>query len=251
MNVQLKIPTNWNQLNDLQLKKIATYFHVDMQPVVYDYYIFRTLLNVRWWQFLKKWKLKKTLKTVSLPDLKIHYDWVYNSLNLTRFIPKITLRKNIKTTVVLYAPADRINNLTADEFAHAEDLFLGWYDKKDLEYLVYLTAVLYREKDAKGKRIAFDKSELEQRAAALTSMDTQIFYATFLSYAGCRNYLIEQFPTIFPKSDGPQTPPKSSGFGKLILELSGKKFGTYQQTKATNIYTFLSDLELELKKIPK
>jgi hypothetical protein len=219
-----------------------------MNPVVFDYYILVSLLDVRWWQLRKKWKLKKTLQNALLSDLKTHYDWMYNSLDLTRFIPRIKLKKILKTKTVLYPPGDRINNLTADEFAHAEDLFLGWYNSKDLEYLVYLTALLYRELDQNGKRIPFDKSELESRAAVLSKIDTRILYAIFLSYAGCRNYLAEQFPTIFPKPESPQKPPKSSGFGKLILELSGKKFGTYMETTSTNIYTFLSDLELELKK---
>lgn len=152
----------------------------------------------------------------------------------------------------MHAPADRITNLTVNEFAHADDLYLGWFKTKDFEYLQYLAAVLYRELDANGKRVVFDKTELDARAQQWKKIDKPTLLAIALSYQGCRSYLTAQFPIVFPKPtpNNKSKTPRNSGFGKLVLYMSGGKFGTHNETKNTNIYTFLSEFEEQLKKKP-
>lgn len=245
MTINLKIPTSWNDLNIRQLKKIAGYFHSDLSGVLFDSKLFLVLLNVRWWQFLKQWKALKTIKNVGFSSLKEHYNWLHSSINLTTFIPSIKTKSK-----KLHAPADRINNLTVNEFSHADDLFLGWHTTQDFEYLHYLAAVLYRELDENGKRVPFDKTELDKRAKQLSKLDKQTLLAISLSYQGSRSYMISQFPVVFPKPKGKTKTPRNSGFGKLVLHLSGGKFGTHNETKNTNVYTFLSEFEEQLKKKP-
>lgn len=243
MTINLKIPESWNDLNTRQLKKIAQLSHSNVSGVLFDYKVFLTLLDVRWWQFLKNLKALKTVKSATFSHIKEHYSWLQSSLGLTTFIPTIKTKKK-----VLHAPSDRINNLTVDEFAHADDLYLRWYNAKDFEYLQYLAAVLYRELDKNGKRVPFDKTELDDRAKKLSKIDKQTLLAISLSYQGSSSYIYTQFPTVFPKPKGKTKTPKNSGFGKLILYLSGGKFGTHNETKSTNVYTFLSEFEEQLKK---
>ena len=244
MTINIKIPTSWNELDNWQLKQIAKYSHSNMSGVLFDYKIFLVLLNVRWCQIYKRWKALKVFQNIPLQTLKEQYSWLYSDLNLTKFIPSIKI-KNKK----LFAPADRLTNITVDEFAHADDLFLGWYNSQDFEYLQFLTAVLYRENNNKGKRITFDKTELESKAK-LIKIDKKTLLTIALSYQGSRNYLIAQFPLVFPKPKKNTKAPLNSGFGKLILHLSGGKFGTYNETKNTNIYTFLAEFEEQLKNKP-
>ena len=245
MTINLKIPESWNDLNAWQLKKIAAYSHSNLSGDIFDYKVFLVLLNIRWWQFRKKWKAQKTIRNAGFSSLKEHYTWLQSDLNLTTFIPKIKVK-----SINWHAPSDRINNLTIDEFSHAEDLYLGWFNSKDIEYLQYLAAVLYREKDAKKKRIIFDKTELNSRAKSLANLHPQTLLAILLSYQGSRAYVFSQFPTVFPKPKGKSKPPKTSGFGKLVLHFSGGKFGTHNETKTTNLYTFLSEFENQLKNKP-
>lgn len=245
MTINLKTPESWNDLNIRQLKKIAAILHANLSGVFFDYRMFIALLGVRWWQFVKKWKALKTIRNVGFSSLKEHYNWLYSSCSLTTFIP--TIKTKSKT---LHAPADRIYNLTVNEFSHADDLYLGWFKTQDFEYLQYLAAVLYREIGKDGKRVAFDKTELEARAKYLSKIDQQTLLAISLSYQGSRSYMIAQFPIVFPKPKGKAKPPNNSGFGKLVLHLSGGKFGTHNETKNTNVYTFLSEFEEQLKKKP-
>ena len=245
MTINLKIPESWNNLNVRQLKKIAGFSLLNLPTVLYDYKVFVSLFDVRWWQFLKKWKVLKIIKNVGFSDLKEHYKWLYSDIGLTTFIPVIKTK-----TKKLYAPANRINNLTVDEFAHADDLYLKWINSKDLEYLQYLAAVLYRELDEKGKRLAFDKNELDHRASQLKKIDKRLLFAISMSFQGARSYMIAQFPIVFPKPKGKTKTPQNSGFGRLILNLSGGKFGTHNETKNTNVYIFLSEFEEQLTKKP-
>ena len=244
MTINLTIPTTWNDLSDNQLKRLAGVFH-SKKNKIQDVLVFFTLLNIKWWQFRKAYKASIVLKNVGISELKKHYNFIYKKQERTKFISCFKIKNK-----QLFAPNERITNLTVDEFAHAEDLYLGWHKTKDIEYLQYLTAVLYREKDTKGKRLVFDKTELEERAKALRKTDKNIFLATALTYQGCREYLYTQFPKVFPVNNKKQQAPNSSGFGKLILHLSGAKFGAHNETKNTNVYTFLSEFEEQLKNQP-
>jgi len=245
MTINLKIPASWNALNDRQLKELAKVCHAKHSGVVLEYKLFIILLDIRFWELKKRWKAVKTIGQVGFSTLKQSYNWLNNELNVTRFISK--LRVNGQN---LYAPSQRITNLTVNEFAHADDLYLGWHNTKDFEYLQYLAAVLYREKDASGKRPIFDKTELELRAKKLSRLNTKTLLAIGLSYQGCRLYLVSQFPLVFPKSTQQKRTPRNSGFGKLVLHLSGGKFGTHNETKNTNVYTFLEDFQEQLKSKP-
>ncbi|MFL0067856.1 hypothetical protein V2605_03910 [Tenacibaculum maritimum] len=244
MTININIPTNWNNLTERQLKKLASIFHSEKNKIQ-DVLVLFILLNIRWWQFKKIFNVSKVLRNVGISELKKNYVFLYEKQERTKFINSIKVKGKR-----LFSPNERITNLNVDEFAHAEDLYLGWHKTKDIEYLQYLTAVLYREKDEKGKRLLFDKTELEERAKALSKINKPILLATAITYQGCREYLYTQFPVVFPKTTKKQKTPNSSGFGKLILHLSGAKFGSHNETKRTNVYTFLSEFEEQLKKEP-
>lgn len=245
MKKTINIPTSWNELSDYQLKKIAGIMYGN-QGKLTDVRIFFTLLNIRWWNFLKKKTARIILRNVSLSELKKHYFFIYENQKRANFIKSFKAKNK-----TFYAPGDRINNLTVDEFSHTEDLYLGWMRTQNIEFLHYLTAVLYRVKGKDGKRVLFDKTTLESDAKALSKIDKNRFYATLITYQGCREHLYAQFPIVFPKSTSKNPKvPNSSGFGKLALHLSGKKFGTHQETISTNIYVFLSEFEEQLKNQP-
>lgn len=242
MKLKLNIATNWNELTDTQLKKIAKIFYAS-KGKTQDILIFFAIINARFWQLKKIFISVIALKTHTITEFKKHYAFLYETQKRTVFLKQIKTKNKI-----LLPPADRLTNITVDEFAHAEDLFLGWYRTKNIEYLQFLTALLYRENTAAGKRTYFDKNELEKRFKALGKTNENVFLTTAIIYQGCREYLYTRFPVVFPKTEDKQTVPKKSGFGELILEVSGGKFGSFNETKSTNIYTFLADFENKLKK---
>lgn len=246
MTIKINIPSSWNECNDWQIYRIASIMYSGLQGLQFDYLILRALMQVKWFHLIKLWKLKRLLSSTTFPDLKQFYAWLYEETNLTVFHPKIIQLKGIH----FHAPADRLSNINADEFAHADDLFVEWYNTKKLVYLQYMAAVLYAEVDEKGKRIPFDKELLEAKAKRFKKVKRSHLLAISLAYIGCRSHLAPQFPHVFPKKKGEQpkqTKLQSSGFGKVSLHLAGGKFGSYNETKATNIYTFLAEYNELLK----
>jgi len=244
MKVEIVLPNSWNELTLKQLKKIASICFNNETGIVFDNKVFLILLNIKWWQILKKRKAIIVKNNIAFTDLKKEYNWIYSTLNLTKFPNSIKLKKT-----KLFAPHDRLTNLNINEFAHLEDLYLGWHNTKNFDYLHYITAILYRE-NTNNKRTIFDKTELQKRSENLKNIDRKKLLAILLCYQGSRNYLTSQFPLVFHKPEKKKKTPQKSGFGKIILHLSGKKFGNYKETCNTNVYTFLSEFTEQLKTNP-
>ncbi|NKI28270.1 hypothetical protein HCG49_17080 [Arenibacter sp. 6A1] len=243
MAIKITIPQKWNDLQPRQIKKLAWLFGTEKSSKTIDLMIFFVLVDVRWWQFRKYRKVYKVLKAIGISGLKEHYAWVYEKTDLTIFVPikKLKGRK-------MFPPADRMTNATIDEFAHADDLAIGFYNTKDLEYLQYLAAVLYRELGSDNKRLPFFKEDLEERAKWFKKLSPKTLLAIYLCYQGSRDNLVNMNPIVFPKTKNKtKREVSSSGLGKLILSFSGGKFGTYNETKNTNVYTFFSEFEEQFK----
>jgi hypothetical protein len=246
--IKIKIPQSWNELSDRQLKRISLILHSELTGKYFDFMILKALMNLRWFYLWKRIKLNVLIYSTSLDEIKKYYPWLSDELGLTTFLTKIWLKKE-----ELFPPADRLSNFTIDEFAHADDLFLGWCRTKNFEYLQYLAALLYREKNDEGKRVPFDKQELDSRASAMSRLSIPTLLAVLICYQGNRTHLVAQFPIAFPKpkKDAKKKKvPTTSGFGKVVLHFSGGKFGNYIETKDTNVYTFLSEYEEQIKLNP-
>lgn len=219
MNISLTIPTEWNELNTRQLKKVAWAITTTKKSRLMDALLFFALLDIRWWQLRKLRHATIVIKNVSIKRLKEHFNWVYQKTDLTIFIPSVKVGKT-----TYHAPASRITDISIDEFAHADDLFIGWSNTYDIEYLQYLAAVLYTQKDQEGNRRIFNKNLLETKAATFKNVNKKTLFAILLSYQGNRNYLVSQFPVVFPQNTRKtKKAMKSNGFGKLILAISSQK----------------------------
>lgn len=243
MIVKFELPKDWNDLDSWQLRNFSWLLHSGKKGHLFDFYALKTLLKLRWSNLRGFWKFFVLLRQVSLSDIKEHYQWVYNSTNLTKFIPFIKAKKQR-----LYSPSQHLYNLTIDEFSYAEDFYLGWLKTNDIEYIQYLTAVLYREFSSFGKRSGFDYQEIEYRASQLTKLDIKTLLSIVKSYEGCRFSLANKFPAVF-SSDHKKSAkiPLSSGFKKVILSLSGGKFGPHKHTKEINLYVFLHEYSSLIK----
>lgn len=243
MTINLHIPQSWNELKPNQLKRISYLLHKGYETKMLKILLFISLLNLKWYQFLKQYKVYLVFKTVPISELTNHFKFIYIKTDLTTFIP---INKKGWDS-----PADRLGNITIDELAHADDAYLKYHHTKNIEYLRLLTAVLYRETTGYGLRKPFIKEELTSMLKALKKIDNKSLLAIMRSYQGCRNHIENKFPKIFPKRKNKTKKKKSlaapsSQFSKIILELTGGKFGNYKETASTNAYLFLADFTNKL-----
>lgn len=241
MEIKLRYATSWNDLSPKQLQRICYCMHTYTGKML-DLSLFLALVDVRFWQLKKLVKVCFVLLNVPVSELKKTYLFLYTKADLTTFIPVVT-----STKTKLYAPSDRLGNITINELAHADDAFLRYLDTKNIYYLRFLTAVLYREQQEYNIREPFIKNELDARIEALKNLKEPFLLAVFRSYQGCRALLPGKFKQVFTGS-AKKNAKKQTGsqFQQLILELTNDKFGNYEQTANTNAMLFLGNLNKKI-----
>lgn len=238
--INITLPKSWNELTERQLEKIASLFYTRKADRIFHLQVFMILANVRWWQFRKAVRLYAVVKDVPLSELQKHYAFIYGANDRTAF-PEYMITKQD----AFFSPMARLVNLTAEEFAMAEDLHALWYKERHRKALEYLAAVLYST--APNIRPPFEKNELEIKAALFSTVPMEKLLAMELAYAGCKNYIVGRFPKAFPKRiTNVPNKGKKYGFGKVVLNMAGGKFGDHEKTRRTNIYTFLEEFEENL-----
>ncbi|WP_417365572.1 hypothetical protein [Flavobacterium beibuense] len=232
--IKINIPASWNELKDQQLEQIALIFNTLQPGVLFDVAILRILIN-------NEGKLNTLLQEVPLSVLRGYYSSLYTDANRTAFVKQWKINGN-----VYHSPGDRINNLTIDEFAIVEDLQMKWLKEKDRTYLEYMAAVLYVPKF--GKRPDFDKLLLEEKAKEFKEVPIEKLLAMEIAFRGCKFHMEKRFPLVYPKRVGKKKSKADNyGFSKVILQMSGLKFGTHEETKRTNVYTFHEEFQENLK----
>ncbi|EKB02666.1 hypothetical protein HMPREF9711_03128 [Myroides odoratimimus CCUG 3837] len=226
MQIDLKIPSKWDELTDWQLKKIAAM--IGKNGPAFNFMTWLYLNQVKWWQFKKAYQLKIVMNQVPMSELRNHFNWVYTNVDRTIF-PKHNK---------YVAPMDRLVNLTIEEFAVADDLNNMYLIKKDISYLRLLVAVLYKEKGE-----VYDHLQLENNVKRFKKEKKDFLLAVHIAFNGCKKGIVEKYKHIYPKIKVQQKSNKKAGLLDVVLKMSGQKFGTYQETKTTLVHTFLNELE--------
>ena len=247
MKLKITIPQTWNSCTDAQLKKLALLINSGITGNHFDLKCFKILINASWWQLYKKALHRCILSYEPIPKIKADFDFIYKSNTLTRFPKLQPINKQ-----QYFPPLPQISNLSIGEMAIADDLHIKWRATQDIECLYYLAATLYVNQEQ--PRPPFDKNDLSFKEPLFRNLSMCELLVIEQAFHGCKEHLAKKFPMVFPTKNQPKyavtlnlSKGKSSQFPKLILELSGGKFGTHEQTSRTNCYTFLAEFENLLK----
>lgn len=235
MKINIEIPKSWNELSDSQFLKLAKLVYSGTTGKYFDLATIKILLNIRWYQFRKSNNVTYMFSQIPMRELKKHFEFIYKANDRTIFPAEIN---------GYFSPLNKITNLTAEEFSVADDLHIKWRKTKDLDCLIHLAAVLYSK--TKQPRESFDKNNLPEKIKHFKKVSLPVLLCVELAYFGCKNNLVKRFPKAFPERVK-KTSNSKYGFGKVILQMAGGKFGNHEQTKTTNIYTFLEEFNENLK----
>ena len=110
------------------------------------------------------------------------------SLNMgfTRnFVPHLAV-KNVRTW---YGPADALTDCTFLEYKDAGTYYRTYLKTNDESDLNRLVAVLYRPKDWRGNKIAYNADLIESRATKIVDVPLAKRFAIFLFFQSIENYL--------------------------------------------------------------
>ena len=182
-----------------------------------------------------------------------NFAWLNESIS----IPDLLIKSFRIGFTRYYGPQERLSNMTADEFKHAELFNQKLLEEKNDKWLHLLLATLWREKSSTYNpcdiRKPFNEfDELERRASKFKSLPHKIKIACLLNYYGMRNsYLNEEIPKfVFDKSSDEST--DEQNYDVLLMRISESQvFGNYYFVKNTFIHDIiehLSDLKVRHQK---
>lgn len=250
MKIKINLPKSWNELSTFQLERMALLFHTGSPGAKFDVNIFLILANCRWYTFLRNYRVMLILKNVPVSELRKFYAFIYKENNRTNFAPSILpIKERLKFWKHLRPPGQQLLNITAEEFAALEDFHKLWLQHKkeaDRNVLEYMAAVLYQARNRQ-----YDKLELPELAKRFNQVPFSKLLAMELVYFGSKNAIVKRFKDAFKKGGKTKAGGKQYGFGKVILNAAGGKFGTHKETRQTNIYIFLEEFEENLKQVKK
>ena len=240
MKINLNIPQSWNELNQKQFERIALLFSTAEPSLIRDIKLLKILVDAKWWQLKKKANLRLFLFQVPSSEWKGFIEFLLKENNRTHFIPVIKVGKK-----TYFAPADRIQNLDAEEFSVADDLHIRFRETQNPEYLQYLFHVLYSETE---ERKPFDKNKLEKQINKKVPMATLVI--TEMTYFGCKNYIANKFKKAFPKPTKKEKGTRK-GFGKVIQAMAKGDLSKLPIIERTNIYKFMQQFQDDIEEYNK
>lgn len=259
--ISFSVTENWSELNHSQLLYISAHWQAwqmlikHKQPLQYA--------KAKLFVFLIVGKTAQEIKEITQLLSQADFEELdLNLLSLTNFIfEKIDFTKNIFPSVKiswfkkLYGPADKLANISIIEFSYALNYYNLYNKTANESNLDLLIACLYRPlKSTKSndgdERIYFNVYTADSYLKQISKLKYVEKQAIYLFFHGCIELFGRTFDYIFTRSSGEGTASNKT-FLDIILELSGGKFGTYNETKTENALIVLKALNMELEKNSK
>ena len=243
--MKIIVPDSWEELTDYQQEEIIHIINNTEDKDFTEQYlkIVQILLmpkNNIWYYFKMRWALRK----VSIVNFQEAVQFLYEKPRLYHF-PEI--KKLIK-------PADRMGDLSIEQFSLCDTLYYRYRTEKKEIYLRQLVAALYR------KNIGFDKNILPQIAEITDKLSLKQAERIGFIFGAIRDYIANSYPSIFVSGDDKrkdenrpvfEAKSKYTPFSKIIVMVAADELrllGNLKQCQETPIYDFMNAL-IESKRI--
>jgi hypothetical protein len=254
-SIQVEIADSWKKLTATQLLYIAA--------------------NYRTWQFMirngesmlvARAKLfavlilnKTALEIKEILNYLSNIDYEKQGINLL-YLTDFVFNKNegyfncfpkvkISWFKHLYGPADRLSNISINEFSFALKHFNAFNTTKDEKHLDLLIACLYRPKQKDWEQFGdirkpFGPFTAEKHIKQISKLDYEQKMAIYLFFSACMELISKLYAAVFNKVEQPENKPAGvpQSFTDIILKLSGGKFGSFNETKDQNAHLVLKEL---------
>lgn len=268
----IKFPTNWNDLTPKHYPLAAAYFKKYMGAKKGD-------VVVQTEKYKDQLGLIKEFTQMKMIDFMYitaaQFADIVPLLDFLETDKDVDLDKNLLPEFKIgrktfYGPESGLRHSSFAEFMYADTYFMSYFQNFDEEYLWKLCAVLYRPgiKNSERKsntwngdhRISFNENRTaEYENLFRKKLSKTNVFGVFLFYWGFRNVHLMRFEKIFPKpkektqpeeSANPEVKPQVTipNWSSVLVELSGSKHGTLNETAKTNWFTILTDFQMQIEK---
>lgn len=264
----LVFPSSWDELTPEQLLYIGRHWNSWKKLAARS----KPLINAKARLFLELCGLKtakekrRLAAAIELIDEKSDV----NILSTTDFIfrsEKLKFTKNLLPSIQVgrkfysggkffvkefyHGPADRLGDISIDEFTFAFTSFSNYNrtgQEKDLNNLI---AVLYRPYNKNYLvdgliKIPFNNRLIELHAQKTAKLKPEVKQAVLLFFMGCMENLQKRYPRVFRRAEKNEA--IGGSFNDTVVEISGDKFGTFNETKIEDAHLVLKYLDNIIKK---
>jgi len=260
LSLKITLATTWNELTEFQLCEISTaldHYHkfkdchpAASQPALYSkLYVVLVKSLLRTNNFISVWF---ALRKLSPEFYEEYVQFLCGEIQRTAFLPAFKFKGN-----TYFPPANRLQNLTIKEFSFVDSLYYNWKKTQDVRFLDMLCATLYRTEGPKDPfsidiRKPFNKIFVEKDTPLLSGLPYFKKIAIAYCYEGSRNYIVKQYPHIFPKPEkqDPEEKVKTKQIYTPFLKLLHYKIAfdpsKIERTQDLNVHDFFGPYENEL-----
>jgi hypothetical protein len=247
-----EVPSTWDELKPWQYQQICFHLCSHANTATIKLQCLMVLLQQS--------GQPDSLKTLE----KLTGEQVNALIPLTNFIwDSDTITKNLMPVISLgpntwIGVGAKLENMTLLEFVFA-DLEHRKYLKGNKQAIDKLIAILYRPQ-MEGMTIdspaymgdlrqPLNIYNYELRAEQLAPLPWYIKYAVLTNYAALRANLAKRFKNVFTiKTDAKTT---TQSLLNMMIDLSGDKFGTFNETQYTNIDVVFTHIDMQLQQAEK
>jgi len=227
------IPSEWEELTPEQVVFIAPRmlnFRPDIQAMKDE--IMAKFMQIR----------NKDLRRLNIAQMNglhkaLNFLWEKNDLT-TNPLPllKIRFRK-------YHGPGPRMKDISFGQFMIADTFFLKYMRSRSPEDLNMFVASLYYRKE-------FDASKVERVAQKLRRAKMDKKLAVVLFFTGCRNYINNRFPLLFPKPAKGESKAKGNkaSWGDVLISLVGENPAEKDRVEKLDLYFALAFLESQIRR---
>jgi hypothetical protein len=167
--------------------------------------------------------------------------WVFDGKLPANWLIKQVFVRNGST---VYGPADKLADLTFEDFMYAE----LYYSQRQFGKLM---AVLFRLRHTQSKsRLLLNAEKIGHYAEGFGNMPTWTQEAVYFNYEGCRQYLATCFEHVFRKSKE-KSDAENGTWLDVAIGMAGDDPRKFNDLKKENAYIVLKMLDNSLAQIAK
>ena len=232
------VAEGWDELEPWQFLAILRVASSDMPDIKRQLAVLRILLRMPWWLF-------RFIKGDQLHDIMHLVSWIDSDTTITRQLVPV-----IRSSKILYGPADNYDNLRVAEFHFADMYYQGWKEQQNFDDLCRFVAVLYRPRNKK-KYASDPRSDFKQELIDDMTADIKkkVPMATMQGIVICYERWRERLETSHPRLFTKSNKKKAADYGWFPVFRSIAAKGIYgDMNNVEQMYLNTLFLELEILK---
>jgi hypothetical protein len=254
------VPESWNALGKRAYLKVCGILSSTESDARKDVKLLKYLMGIKLWFANWDARSRNIIKLPALYKQTLLYDkaclgWLRENASVSDY----KVRGFWHRGKYYVGPPERMLAITGIELVSIRTFLIAYRQTKDSKYVDMMVATIFRPKNLLwwlqrnryayngDKRMPLNQYSMERRAAKFEKLHGKYKMAIFLQITGASEAFEAQYKYVFGRVAEGQ-PQNIKAWMELLFELSGGKFGNYNETEKTDADTLFSYLDYSIKK---